>query len=77
MREITMFLHTQKIQRPEPILSNAIMRLAGGVRSALSVLAHGLRRSARGRQSQAAAFSSVAPTLAGCVLSLSGTRIRT
>ena len=45
MREITVFLHSQKIQRPEPILSNAIMRLAGGVRSALSVLAHGLRRS--------------------------------
>ena len=27
MREITLFLHSQKIQRPEPIVSSAILRL--------------------------------------------------
>jgi hypothetical protein len=44
MREITLFLHSQKIQRPKPIISTAIMSLAGGLRSALGFL-NGLRRS--------------------------------
>ena len=35
MREITLFLHSQKIQRPKPIISSAILSLAGGLRSAL------------------------------------------
>jgi hypothetical protein len=48
MREITLFLHSQKIQRPRPIISTAIMSLAGGLRSALGVL-NGLRRSALGK----------------------------
>lgn len=45
MREITLFLHSQKIQRPKPIISTAIMSLARGLRSALGFLS-GLRRSA-------------------------------
>lgn len=48
MREITLFLHSQKIQRPRPVISTAIMNLAGGLRSALEVLS-GLRRSNNGK----------------------------
>jgi len=44
MREITLFLHSQKIQRPKPVISTAIMTLAGGLRNALGFL-NGLRRS--------------------------------
>ena len=33
MREVTLFLHSQKIQRPEPVLSVAMARLATGMRS--------------------------------------------
>lgn len=35
MREITLFLHSQKIQRPRPVISAAITSLASGLRSAL------------------------------------------
>lgn len=38
MREITLFLHSQKIQRPEPIISNAVLRLAAGLRSVVASL---------------------------------------
>ena len=38
MREITLFLHSQKIQRPKPIISSAILSIAGGLRSALCLL---------------------------------------
>jgi hypothetical protein len=43
MREITLFLHSQKIQRPRPVISTAISNLASGLRSALCLLG-GLRR---------------------------------
>lgn len=43
MREITLFLHSQKIQRPRPVISTALSSLAGGLRSALGLLS-GLRR---------------------------------
>jgi hypothetical protein len=48
MREITLFLHSQKIQRPRPIISAAIMSLASGLRSALELLS-GLRRTHGGK----------------------------
>ncbi len=48
MREITLFLHSQKIQRPRPIIATAITGLAGGLRSALEAL-NGLRRNPRGK----------------------------
>jgi hypothetical protein len=38
MREITLFLHSQKIQRPKPALATAIKGLIRGFRSALSVI---------------------------------------
>lgn len=40
MREITLFLHSQKIQRPEPVISRAILRLAAGLRSVFTSLGH-------------------------------------
>ncbi len=43
MREVTLFLHSQKIQRPEPVISMAMARLATGMRSILSGLARGVR----------------------------------
>lgn len=43
MREVTLFLHSQKIQRPEPVLSMAMARLATGMRSLLTGLARGVR----------------------------------
>lgn len=46
MREITLFLHSQKIQRPRPVISTVIMSLAGGLRSALCFLSS-LRRTHR------------------------------
>jgi len=48
MREITLFLHSQKIQRPRPIISTAITSLASGLRSALCLLG-GLRRAQCGK----------------------------
>ncbi len=48
MREITLFLHSQKIQRPRPVISTAITSLAGGLRSALEIL-NGLRRTHSGK----------------------------
>ena len=43
MREVTLFLHSQKIQWPEPVLSVAMARLAIGMRSILSGLVRGVR----------------------------------
>jgi hypothetical protein len=43
MREVTLFLHSQKIQRPEPFLAAAMARLATGMRSVLTGLARGVR----------------------------------
>ena len=43
MREVTLFLYSQKIQRPEPVLSVAMARLAIGMRSILSGLVRGVR----------------------------------
>lgn len=48
MREITLFLHSQKIQPPKPVLSTALTSLVGGLRSALSLL-NGLRRAHVGK----------------------------
>ncbi len=48
MREITLFLHSQKIERPKPVISTAITTLAGGLRSALEALS-GLRRTNSGK----------------------------
>jgi len=38
MREITLFLHSQKIQRPKPVLSTAIKGLIRSFRSALTAI---------------------------------------
>jgi hypothetical protein len=46
MREITLFLHSQKIQKPEPIVSMAVARLIARLRSLMATL---------GRNSRAAA----------------------
>ena len=48
MREITLFLHSQKIQRPKPIITTAIASLAERLRIALCLLsgrrrAHGVK----------------------------------
>ena len=48
MREITLFLHSQKIQRPRPVISTAIAGLANGLRSAFCLLC-GLRRAQCGK----------------------------
>ena len=48
MREITLFLHSQKIERPKPVISAAILSLAGGLRSALEALS-GLCRTNSGK----------------------------
>jgi hypothetical protein len=47
MREITLFLHSQKIQKPEPIVSTAIARLVAGLRTLAAALANGPRAAAR------------------------------
>lgn len=47
MREITLFLHSQKIQRPEPIVSSAILRLMAGLRTVIAGLTQGNRTAAR------------------------------
>lgn len=47
MREITLFLHSQKIQRPEPVISTALQRLAAGLRSAVASLTQGRRTALR------------------------------
>ena len=47
MREITLFLHSQKIQKPEPIVSTAIARLVAGLRALATTLANGPRAAAR------------------------------
>jgi hypothetical protein len=47
MREITVFLHSQKINRPEPVISRAILRLAAGLRSVFSSLGQGSRTALR------------------------------
>lgn len=38
MREITLFLHSQKIQRPEPVISTAVLKLAAGLRAVIAGL---------------------------------------
>ena len=38
MREITLFLHSQKIQPPRPVISTAITSLVSGLRNALCLL---------------------------------------
>lgn len=38
MREITLFLHSQKIQRPKPALFTAIKGLIRGFKSALTAI---------------------------------------
>ncbi len=38
MREITLFLHSQKIQRPKPVLSLTIKGLLRGFRAALTAI---------------------------------------
>jgi hypothetical protein len=48
MREITLFLHSQKIQPPRPVISTAITSLASGLRSALCLLGS-LRRAQNGK----------------------------
>ena len=48
MREITLFLHSQKIQPPRPVISTAVTSLASGLRSALCLLC-GLRRTQCGK----------------------------
>ena len=47
MREITVFLHSQKINRPEPVISKAILRRAAGLRSVLSSRGQGNRTALR------------------------------
>ncbi len=47
MREITLFLHSQKIQKPEPIVSKAIARLVAGLRTMAASLTNGPRAAAR------------------------------
>ena len=47
MREITLFLHSQKIQKPEPIISTAIARLVAGLRTLAASLTSGHRAAAR------------------------------
>lgn len=47
MREITVFLHSQKINRPEPVISKAILRLAAGLRAVFSGRGQGNRTALR------------------------------
>ena len=47
MREITLFLHSQKIRRPEPVISTAVLRLAAGLRAIFASLTQGRRPAVR------------------------------
>lgn len=46
MREITLFLHSQKIQKPEPIVSMAVARLIAGLRTFVASLVRGSKAAA-------------------------------
>ncbi len=59
MREITLFLHSQKIQRPEPVISTAVLKLAAGLRAVIAGLRPAHRTTARSLQ--AARSTSNAP----------------